>query len=63
MGQKVHPVGLRVGITKTWNSKWFAEKKDYPALIEEDLKLNRYIRKEMKHAGISQVEVERAARK
>lgn len=63
MGQKVHPVGFRIGITKTWNSKWFAEKKDYPALIEEDLKLNRYIRKEMKHAGISQVEVERAAQK
>lgn len=63
MGQKVNPIGMRIGITRTWSSKWFAEKRDYPALIAEDLKVASYIRKEMKHAGISQVEVERAAQK
>ncbi len=63
MGQKVNPIGMRLGITKTWNSRWFAEKKEYPKLLEEDLRLQDYIRKHMKHAGISQVEIERAAQK
>ena len=63
MGQKVNPIGMRLGITKTWNSRWFAEKKEYPVLLEEDLRLQDYIRKHMKHAGIALVEVERAAQK
>ncbi len=63
MGQKVNPIGMRLGITKTWNGKWYADKREYPILLEEDLKLQAYIRKHMKHAGISQVEVERAAQK
>lgn len=63
MGQKVHPVGIRLGITKTWNSKWYADKKDYAALLQEDLQIQQYIKSHMKHAGIARMEVERAAQK
>lgn len=63
MGQKVNPIGMRLGITKTWNSKWYADKREYPLLLEEDLMLQKYIKKNMKHAGVSRVEVERAAQK
>ncbi len=63
MGQKVNPIGLRLGITKTWNSRWYADKREYPVLLEEDLKLQKHIKTRMKHAGISLVEVERAAQK
>ena len=63
MGQKVNPIGFRLGITRTWNSRWYAEKREYPVLLEEDLKLQKYIKTRMKHAGISLVEVERAAQK
>ncbi|HUJ75140.1 MAG TPA: 30S ribosomal protein S3 [bacterium] len=63
MGQKVNPVGLRLGITRTWTGKWFAEKKEYANLLEEDVRLQDHIRKHLKHAGISLVEVERAAQK
>ena len=63
MGQKVHPVGIRLGITKTWNSKWYADKKDYAALLQEDIRIQEYIKSHMKHAGIARMEVERAAQK
>jgi small subunit ribosomal protein S3 len=63
VGQKVNPIGMRLGITKTWSGKWFAEKKEYANLLEEDIRLQAHIRKALKHAGISQVEVERAAQK
>ncbi len=63
MGQKVNPVGIRLGITKTWNSKWYADKKDYSALLQEDIRIQEYIKSHMKHAGIARMEVERAAQK
>ena len=63
MGQKVIPIGFRLGINRTWNSKWFADKKIYANQLEEDLKISRHIRASLKHAGISQVELERAANK
>ena len=63
MGQKVHPVGMRLGITKTWNSKWYADKKDYSTLLQEDIRIQEYIKSHMKHAGIARMEVERAAQK
>ncbi len=63
MGQKVNPIGMRLGITKTWSSRWYAEKREYPILLEEDLRLQKHIKTSMKHAGISYVEVERAAQK
>ena len=62
MGQKVNPVGFRLGVVRTWESKWYAEK-DYSGLLHEDLKLRDYLKKRLYHAGISKVEIERAASK
>jgi small subunit ribosomal protein S3 len=60
MGQKVHPVGFRLGVTRTWSSRWFA-KKDYANLLHEDAKIRRYIKEALYHAGISRIDVERSA--
>ncbi len=62
MGQKVNPIGLRIGITRTWDSRWFA-KNEFPQLVHEDYKIRRYIKDRLKHAGISRIEIERAANK
>mgnify|MGYP001171386540 CR=1 FL=1 len=60
MGQKVNPVGLRIGIIRDWESKWYAGK-DYADLLLEDLKVREYINKRLKDASISKIEIERAA--
>ena len=60
MGQKVHPKGLRIGIIKDWDDKWFA-KKDYAKNIYQDYKIKQYTEKRLKHAGISSIEIERIA--
>ncbi|MFD2680993.1 30S ribosomal protein S3 [Bacillus seohaeanensis] len=60
MGQKVHPVGLRVGVIRDWESKWYADK-DYATLLHEDLKVREYIAKRLADASVSKVEIERAA--
>ena len=57
MGQKVNPIGLRLGINKSWESRWFAEK-NYPKLLEEDLKLRKFIHKRLASAGISKIIIE-----
>ena len=62
MGQKVHPIGFRLGVIRTWESRWYAEK-SYSGLLHEDLKLRDYLKKRLHHAGISKVEIERAASK
>lgn len=62
MGQKVHPIGFRLGVIKTWDSKWYAEA-DYAKLLHEDVKLRNYLKKRLYHAGISKIEMERAANK
>ncbi|MFC4355375.1 30S ribosomal protein S3 [Chryseomicrobium palamuruense] len=62
MGQKVHPIGLRVGIIRDWESKWFAEK-DYATLLHEDLKIRQFIDTRLKDASVSKVEIERAAKR
>src|SRR5437867_6649616 len=62
MGQKTHPYGFRLGITKPWRSRWFA-KRDYSRLLHEDLKLKRDLKKQLGHAGVSNIEVERMANK
>ena len=62
MGQKTHPLGFRLGIIRTWSSKWY-EEKNYAKWLHEDLKLKRYIKKKLHHAGVSHIEVERAANK
>ena len=60
MGQKVHPIGLRIGIIRDWESKWYAEK-DYATLLHEDLRIRSYIETRLKDASVSKVEIERAA--
>jgi small subunit ribosomal protein S3 len=62
MGQKVNPIGFRLGITRTWDSRWFA-KKDYAKLLHEDLKLREYLKGKLYGAGISRIDIERAASK
>jgi len=62
LGQKVNPIGLRLGIVKTWDSQWFAEK-NYSQVLHEDLKIKRYLKDKFYHAGISKIEIERAADK
>lgn len=62
MGQKVHPIGFRLGIIKDWNSKWFAER-DYASLLHEDLAIREYVRKKLAHAAVSSVQIERVANK
>lgn len=62
MGQKTHPVGNRLGIIKTWNSRWFA-KKGYADLLHEDLEIRETVKEKLFHAGISRVEIERAGQK
>ncbi|MBQ8693097.1 MAG: 30S ribosomal protein S3 [Synergistaceae bacterium] len=59
MGQKVHPVGYRLGVTTEWQSKWYAGRKDYAKKLHEDLKLREYIMKKWDGAGISRIEIER----
>jgi small subunit ribosomal protein S3 len=62
LGQKVHPIGFRLGVIRTWDSKWYAEA-DYAKLLHEDIKLRDYLKKRLFHAGISKIELERAASK
>lgn len=62
MGQKVNPIGFRLGVIKTWDSKWYATA-DYAKLLHEDIKLREYLKKRLYHAGISKIELERAANK
>ncbi|MDO4593981.1 MAG: 30S ribosomal protein S3 [Tissierellia bacterium] len=60
MGQKVNPKGIRVGVIRDWDSKWFADKKDFGDLLVEDHKIRKLIKKEVYEAGISDIEIERA---
>lgn len=60
MGQKVNPHGLRIGIIKTWDAKWYADK-DYAANLHEDIKVRKFIKSKLYSAGVSRVEIERAA--
>ncbi|MBW1678633.1 MAG: 30S ribosomal protein S3 [Deltaproteobacteria bacterium] len=62
MGQKVHPTGFRLGINKTWSSRWFAEK-EYSKLLQEDIGLRTFLKKKLYHAGISKIEIERVGAK
>jgi len=62
MGQKVHPVGLRLGIIKTWDSRWFSQK-NYAALLHEDIRIRKIVKERLMHAGVSKIEIERAGQK
>jgi len=62
VGQKTHPKGFRLGVIEQWDSRWYAER-DYATLLHEDVKLRQFLKKRLYHAGISKVEIERAASK
>ena len=62
MGQKVHPIGFRLGVLEGWQSRWFAGK-DYAELLHEDIRIRSFIKKRLYHAGIAKIEIERAANK
>jgi len=62
LGQKVHPIGFRLGINRTWESRWYADA-DYAEKLHADLKLRNFLKKRLYHAGISKIELERAANK
>lgn len=62
MGQKTNPIGFRLGVTRTWDSRWFA-KKNYSELLHEDLMIRKYLKKKLFQAGVSKIEIERAASK
>ncbi|MFO7684462.1 MAG: 30S ribosomal protein S3 [Desulfobacterales bacterium] len=62
MGQKVNPIGLRLGIVKTWESRWYADK-NYADYILEDFKIRRFIKKKLYHAGVSRIEIERSSKR
>ncbi|MFZ2958958.1 MAG: 30S ribosomal protein S3 [Candidatus Ozemobacteraceae bacterium] len=60
MGQKINPIGIRLGITRTWDSRWFAKRGEYAAFLHEDVKLREYIdKKQFRREGISRIEIER----
>ena len=63
MGQKVNPIGLRLGINRTWESRWYADKGEYAGNLHEDLKLREFIMKELAQAGVSKVVIERPAKR
>ena len=61
MGQKVHPFVLRIGIIRTWQSRWFAKPKDYARFIQQDFQIRKFIKKRFKHAAVSKIIIERLA--
>ena len=62
MGQKVHPKGFRLNVTENWDSRWFA-RREYPELLHEDIKIRNFLKKRLYHAGVSKIDIERAANK
>jgi small subunit ribosomal protein S3 len=62
MGQKVHPVGIRLGISSDWNSKWYASSSDFPDLLNADLKVREFLKKKLANANVSKIQIERPTR-
>jgi small subunit ribosomal protein S3 len=63
MGQKVNPIGLRLGVNKTWDSRWYANEGEYATKLHEDLKIRKHIKKRLANAGVSKVVIERPSKK
>jgi small subunit ribosomal protein S3 len=63
MGQKVNPVGIRLGITRDWTSKWYANKRNFPGFILQDWQVREFLKKKLSEASVSRIHIERAARK
>ena len=62
MGQKIHPTGFRLSVTRNWASRWFASSKNFAAILGEDLKVREYLSKKLAHASVSKVTIERPAK-
>ena len=62
MGQKVNPTGIRLGIVTDWTSKWYASSKNFPDLLETDLKVRQFLKKKLANASVSRIQIERPAR-
>ncbi|MGA3157351.1 MAG: 30S ribosomal protein S3 [Steroidobacteraceae bacterium] len=63
MGQKVNPLGIRLGITRDWTSKWYASKKQFPLLVNTDFRVREFLKKKLADASVSRIQIERAAKK
>src|ERR687887_2924784 len=63
MGQKINPIGLRLGINRTWDSRWFAGKQEYGKLLHEDVKIREILHKELKQAAVARIVIERPHKK
>jgi small subunit ribosomal protein S3 len=63
MGQKINPIGLRVGINRTWDSRWYANKRDYGGMLHEDIAMRKFLETRLQQAGVSRVVIERPAKK
>ena len=63
MGQKVHPIGIRLGITKDWSSKWYADSQQYPEYVFADFQVRKYLKEKLKEASVSKIQIERPAKK
>jgi small subunit ribosomal protein S3 len=63
MGQKVHPVGIRLGITRDWDSRWFADTKNFPEYVQTDFRIRELLRRRLAQASVSRIQIERPARK
>ncbi len=63
MGQKVHPIGIRLGISRDWSSRWYADSKTFPALLASDYKVRKFLKTKLKDASVSRIHIERPARK
>ena len=62
MGQKIHPVGFRLGVASDWRSKWYAEGKDYAEFLHKDMAVREHLEKKLAHASVSRIQIERPAK-
>ena len=62
MGQKIHPIGFRLGVQKNWTSRWYANSKSFPAMLNSDIKVREFLKKKLSHAAISKIVIERPAK-
>ena len=63
MGQKVNPVGLRLILNKKWQSRWYANKKDFGSFLQQDLKIRKYLEQKLKNCAVAKIQIERPAKK
>ena len=62
MGQKIHPVGFRLSVLKNWSSKWYANSKNFPSMLNDDIKVREFLRTKLAHASVSKIVIERPAK-